>query len=813
MKKKVIRSGSSKVKSRKTLGQKPAYSIFRDERIRFITGLIITGFAVYLLFAFIANLFWWKIDQSLDPSPFISNSDIAVKNWSGKSGAWFADVFIRQGFGLAAFFIPVIFSAIGLRLLNLKWIKAGIITRNMVLGTIIGSIALGYIFGSANGVLGSGPGGAHGLFVSEWLKSFTGILGTGILLSILIVSYLIIAFKISPSSIKEKLGFKRSQVDHDLDDELDINPEKDSGDEEEIVDLKDEQDRNSTSDVGFNIINTVVEDGIEDADVKDTPNGSIINDLENPESQEGENGVSITITKAEAGEELSEKEMERLQEDYDPKLDLSKFQMPPISLLEDYKSDGTYDDSEILEKKETIVKTLLDYNISIKHISATVGPTVTLYEVVPERGVRLAKIKSLENDIALSLSAFGIRIIAPIPGRGTVGIEVPNKSPETVSMRSLIASKAFQESKYDLAIAMGRTITNEPLIMDLSKMPHLLMAGATGQGKSVGLNVIITSLLYRRHPAELKFVLVDPKMVELTLYARIERHYLAKLPDSEDPIITDTQKVVYTLNSLCIEMENRYELLRKAEVRMIKEYNEKFKARKLSPEKGHRFLPYIVLIIDEFADLIMTAGKEIEGPIQRLAQLARAIGIHLIIATQRPSANIITGVIKTNFPARLAFRVSSSIDSRTILDSSGAEKLVGRGDMMYYNGNNLIRAQCAFIDTPEINRMTEFIGSQQGYTDAFLLPEYEGEPDAGVPDIDLKKRDVKFEEAARLVVQNQQGSTSLIQRKLALGYNRAGRIVDQLEFAGILGPFEGSKARAVLITDVNHLEQILRGLE
>ena len=545
-----------------------------------------------------------------------------------------------------------------------------------------------------------------------------------------------------------------------------------------------------------------------------TEKKNIIKDLEDSDDNDNKkDSVSISITKAEGGEELSEKEMERLQEVYDPKLDLSNFQMPPISLLEDYRSDGKFDDSEILEKKETIVKTLSDYNISIKHISATVGPTVTLYEVVPERGVRLAKIKSLENDIALSLSAFGIRIIAPIPGRGTVGIEVPNKSPETVSMRSLIASKAFQESKFDLAIAMGRTITNDPLIMDLAKMPHLLVAGATGQGKSVGLNVIITSLLYRRHPAELKFVLVDPKMVELTMYSKIERHYLAKLPDSEDPIITDTQKVVYTLNSLCIEMENRYELLRKAEVRIIKEYNEKFKARKLNPEKGHRFLPYIVLIIDEFADLIMTAGKEIEGPIQRLAQLARAIGIHLIIATQRPSANIITGVIKTNFPARLAFRVSSSIDSRTILDSTGADKLVGRGDMMYYNGNNLIRAQCAFIDTPEINRITDFIGSQQGYTDAFLLPEYEGEPETGIQDIDLKKRDSKFEEAARLVVHNQQGSTSLIQRKLALGYNRAGRIVDQLEFAGILGPFEGSKAREVLITDINRLEQILRGLE
>jgi S-DNA-T family DNA segregation ATPase FtsK/SpoIIIE len=811
MKKKVTRSGGGKAKSRKAGGQKPAYSIFKDERIKFIFGLLITGFAVYLLFAFIAYLFWWKSDQSLDPSLVISSSDIVVKNWSGKSGAWFADIFIRQGFGIAAFFIPVIFSAVGLRLLNLKWIKASVISRNMILGTIISSIALSYIFGNGNGILGSGPGGAHGLYISRWLNSFIGVLGTGIFLSVLMLSYLMIAFRISPSSIKKFIGFKHNEKDVSLESETGYRENEDNEEDDIGYDSKDSEDKNDKKEIEFSIINTIDNNG-EDEEVKSSEKKNIIKDLETEEGDQ-KNDVSISITKAEGGEELSEKEMERLQEDYDPKLDLSEFKMPPISLLEDYRSDGKFDDSEILEKKETIVKTLSDYNIDIKHISATVGPTVTLYEVVPERGVRLAKIKSLENDIALSLSAFGIRIIAPIPGRGTVGIEVPNKSPETVSMRSLIASKAFQESKFDLAIAMGRTITNDPLIMDLSKMPHLLVAGATGQGKSVGLNVIIASLLYRRHPAELNFVLVDPKMVELTMYSRIERHYLAKLPDSEDPIITDTQKVVYTLNSLCIEMENRYELLRKAEVRLIKEYNEKFKSRKLNPEKGHRFLPYIVLIIDEFADLIMTAGKEIEGPIQRLAQLARAIGIHLIIATQRPSANIITGVIKTNFPARLAFRVSSSIDSRTILDSSGADKLVGRGDMMYYNGNNLIRAQCAFIDSPEINRITEFIGSQRGYTDAFLLPEYEGEPDSGIQDIDLKKRDSKFEEAARLVVQNQQGSTSLIQRKLALGYNRAGRIVDQLEFAGILGPFEGSKAREVLITDMNHLEQILKGLE
>ncbi len=802
MKKKTKRSAAKKRGAVKNKEQKPAFSILKNENAKFITGLLITGFAVYILFAFIAYIFWWKSDQSFDISQVISGADIEVKNWSGKSGAWFADLFIRRGFGLAAFFIPVIFASIGLKMLNLKRINAWIISRNMILGTIIVSVSLAYIFGVADGFLGAGPGGAHGYQVSRWLNSFIGKLGNGILIFVVLTAYLILVFKLSPVFFKKLFIKKPISTEENIDTDI----------TEPLV----ENSTEAVDNLDFSIINTR-----DKSDSKDSSNidpdikGNIIKDLETDtgESVEAENGVSISITKAEAGEELSEKEMERLQENYDPKLDLSGFQMPQVSLLEDYRSDGVFDDSEIHEKKETIVKTLSDYNISIKHISATVGPTVTLYEVVPESGVRLARIKSLENDIALSLAAFGIRIIAPIPGRGTVGIEVPNKSPETVSMRSLIASKAFQESKYDLAIAMGRTITNEPLIMDLSKMPHLLVAGATGQGKSVGLNVIIASLLYRHHPAELKFVLVDPKMVELTMYSRIERHYLAKLPDSEDPIITDTQKVVYTLNSLCIEMESRYELLRKAEVRMIKEYNEKFKARKLNPEKGHRFLPYIVLIIDEFADLIMTAGKEIEGPIQRLAQLARAIGIHLIIATQRPSANIITGIIKTNFPARLAFRVSSSIDSRTILDQTGAEKLVGRGDMLYYNGNATIRAQCAFIDTPEINRITEFIGSQKGYSDAFLLPEFEGDTDTGVPDIDLKKRDSKFEEAARLVVMHQQGSTSLIQRKLSLGYNRAGRIVDQLEFAGILGHFEGSKARQVLILDITHLEQILSSLD
>ncbi|MCD4770703.1 MAG: DNA translocase FtsK [Bacteroidales bacterium] len=809
-----------KISEKKKNEQKSSYSLFGDERFKFIIGLLITGFAVYLFFAFIAYLFWWKADQSFDTSLVISGAEIEVKNWSGKSGAWFADIFINKGFGLAAFFIPVMFAAIGLRLLNLRRIKAGIITRNMILGVIVISIALGYFFGSAGGMFGSGPGGSHGYFVSRWLNAFIGKLGTGIFVAVLMLSYLMIGFKLNPATLKDYLA-KRKKTGADQPDDAQMNNQVKAGDEnhpetsgsiETIINTGEEEGNPDD----FKIINTLNEeikskDNGEDKSVNGH-SSAIINDV-SKENGDIENGVTISITKAEEGEKLTDKEMKKMTENYDPRLDLSGFQMPPLSLLEDYKSDTSFDDTEIIENKETIVKTLSDYNISIKHISATVGPTVTLYEIVPEKGVRIAKIKALENDIALSLSAFGIRIIAPIPGRGTVGIEVPNKMPEIVSMKSLIASKVFQESKYELPIAIGRTITNEPLMMDLAKMPHLLVAGATGQGKSVGLNAVITSLVYRKHPAEIKFVLIDPKMVELTMYSRIERHYLAKLPDTEDSIITDSRKVVNTLNSLIIEMLSRYELLRKAEVRIVKEYNEKFKARKLNPENGHRFLPYIVLIIDEFADLIMTAGKEIEGPIQKLAQLSRAIGIHLIIATQRPSTDIITGIIKTNFPARLAFRVASSIDSRTILDQTGAEKLVGRGDMLFFNGNNLIRAQCAFIDSPEIDRLTEFIGSQQGYPDAFLLPEYDGDNDTNFYEVDLKKRDTKFDEAARLVVQFQQGSTSLIQRKLSLGYNRAGRIVDQLEVAGILGPFEGSKAREVLITDMNRLEQILQNLE
>ena len=518
--------------------------------------------------------------------------------------------------------------------------------------------------------------------------------------------------------------------------------------------------------------------------------------------------VDSTSNEQKVEKNLSNDLVEKFGE-FDPKLELGNFKFPTLNLLKEYNESIAVDAEELEQNKNKIVDTLKNYKIGIAQIKATVGPTVTLYEIVPEAGIRISKIKNLEDDIALSLSALGIRIIAPIPGKGTIGIEVPNNNPSIVSMRSVIASKKFQESKMELPIAMGKNISNETVVIDLAKTPHLLMAGATGQGKSVGLNCILTSLLYKKHPAEVKFVLVDPKKVELTLFNKIERHYLAKLPGEAEAIITDTTKVVNTVNSLCIEMDNRYDLLKTAMVRNIKEYNEKFKARKLNPENGHQFLPYIVLVIDEFADLIMTAGKEVETPIARLAQLARAIGIHLIVATQRPSVNVITGMIKANFPARVAFRVMSAIDSKTILDASGANQLIGRGDMLYTGGNEAIRIQCAFVDTPEVEKITDFIGSQRAYPEAHILPEYVGEEGGGGLDIDIADRDKLFDEAAKLIVIAQQGSASLLQRKLKLGYNRAGRLIDQLEAAGIVGPFEGSKARQVTVTDLPALDALL----
>lgn len=812
-------------------------SFFSDDRIKFLIGFLLTGFAFCLLLAFVSYLFWWKTDLSTPDSKVFSGSEIEVKNWMGRLGHFLAKLIITKGFGIGAFFIPFIPGVIGLNLLNYPNIKPVKLCTIFAFATIILSMILGFVFHFSNVYLGSGPGGAHGYFVTEWMNKFMGKPGTAVVLIFITISYLIFALRVKPDAFRIKLPsfprirFRKKTVSTETVAVTAVEPQPEVISREDVAPINNAVA--AKGEVAFVVRNANApdeEDNFEDEDEDDdeiTPvrtGGSIIREFDGkkPEYESEPSDTSVAtpakeltfnITEPETGENLTPREVDRIMGDYDPRLDLSRYKFPPVSILREHKSESAFDNNEVFENKENIIKTLGDHKISIRSISATVGPTVTLYEIVPERGVRLARIKSLEDDIALNLSALGIRIIAPIPGRGTVGIEVPNKKPEMVSMRSLVTSKAFQETRFDLPLALGRTITNEPFIVDLTKMPHLLVAGATGQGKSVGINAIITSILYKKHPAEVKFVLIDPKRVELPLYTKIERHFLAKLPDEEDAIITDTQKVIKTLNSLCIEMDNRLELLKAAQSRNIKEYNEKFVSRKLNPEKGHRYMPYIVLIIDEFADLIMTAGREIEGPIGRLAQLARAIGIHLIISTQRPSTNIITGFIKANFPTRVAFRVFSSIDSRTILDATGADRLVGRGDMLVSSGNEPVRVQCAFIDTPEIEELTDFIGSQKGYADAMHLPEFVDDSDNGAPEVDLKKRDPMFDDAARLVIQHQQGSTSLIQRKLSIGYNRAGRIIDQLEAAGIVGPFEGSKARDVLCSDLIYLDQILKRLE
>jgi S-DNA-T family DNA segregation ATPase FtsK/SpoIIIE len=816
------KENNSRRSVRSVKDKKKTGSFFSDERIKFLLGILITGFALYLLISCISYLFNWKPDSSLPPSDVISGPQIVVKNQGGKAGHYLAELLIKYGFGFGAFFIPLIFGALGLRMLNFPKIKPLSLSVRFAFAAIILSLILGFIGGSGNTYLGGGPGGAQGYKLTNWMNAFMGKPGTGILLGLITITYLVLALKIHPSNFRFRTpGFLR-KLFPSANSSMEAAGDAGSGASTTLLHTgkEDYETSDSGKDYGFVVRDrSNISEQCQDDDDDNDPqqNRPVIHDLDKDRkrlhTEAGARNHDIEINRPEPPDILSKEEVEQIMENYDPRLDLSRYKFPPVSILKEHRTESTFDNTEVIENKENIIKTLGDHKISIRQISATVGPTVTLYEIVPERGVRLARIKSLEDDIALNLSALGIRIIAPIPGRGTVGIEVPNKKPEMVSMRSLIMSKAFQETRFDLALALGRTITNDPYIADLTKMPHLLVAGATGQGKSVGINAIITSLLYKKHPAEVKFVLIDPKRVELPLYTKIERHFLAKLPGEEDAIITDTQKVINTLNSLCIEMDNRLELLKGAQSRNIKEYNEKFISRKLNPEKGHKYLPYIVLIIDEFADLIMTAGREIEGPIGRLAQLARAIGIHLIISTQRPTTNIITGFIKANFPTRIAFRVFSSIDSRTILDVTGADRLVGRGDMLVSSGNEPVRLQCAFIDTPEIEELTEFIGSQQGYADAMHLPEYIDDSESGNQEIDLRKRDPMFDEAARLVVQHQQGSTSLIQRKLSIGYNRAGRIIDQLEAARIVGPFEGSKARDVLCSDFIALEQILKGLD
>jgi S-DNA-T family DNA segregation ATPase FtsK/SpoIIIE len=807
----------------------------KDERVRFTAGVFTVFLAAYLTISFVSYLFTWQVDQSFEWQNIFSGSDTRVANWTGKIGASFSVQFLNRWFGISSFTIPFIIGLIGLRLLKFRPLPLRKTTFKLILGAILLSLVLGFIFRTTGGFLGSGLGGAHGLFISDWASAFIGKVGTAFLLLVLCMAYTIY---ISPNSIH---WFNRiiGEIVIILKPKKIVAPDveittvtttktievNENGQIVEVskVETKPDIAEDLIDDVPQKLIALdAEEDDLLDEDIdelseeidltsEEDESPKPIHQIQAVIAPEGAGDVELTIESVQ--EAISNGTSIDNQELYDPTLELSSYQRPPFELLEEYKNQASpVSNEELIANKNKIVETLGNYKIQIDKIKATIGPTVTLYEIVPAPGVRISKIKNLEDDIALSLAALGIRIIAPIPGRGTIGIEVPNQNPEVVSMFSILKSVKFQESKYELPIALGKNISNEIFLLDLTKLPHLLVAGATGQGKSVGLNAIITSLIYKKHPSQLKFVLVDPKKVELTLYSRLERHFLAKLPDSEDAIITDTQKVIYTLNSLCIEMDQRYELLKLAQVRNIKEYNDKFTSRRLNPNKGHKFLPYIVVVIDEFADLIMTAGREVETPLARLAQLARAIGIHLIIATQRPSINIITGVIKANFPARIAFRVSSMIDSRTILDHPGANQLIGRGDMLVSTGSDMVRVQCAFVDVPEIERLTDFISNQRGYATAFMLPEYAPEAGDQQFEVDLKKRDDLFDEAAKLVVQYQQGSTSLIQRKFSIGYNRAGRIIDQLEAAGVVGPFEGSKARQVLITDEVSLEQIINNL-
>ena len=774
-------------------------SLKNNEKLTKTVGLFLLVTAAFLLFAFSSFLFTWQVDQNIIANHW-NNPDIQVENWLGKLGAYVSHQFIFNGFGVSSFLFVYLTFLVGFKILfKITLLPIGKSFKYSLFSILWISITLSYI-------LPSSPilGGALGYQTNIWLNSTIGGIGILLFLGLSLLIFLVLNFNISFNLFQSK------DTEEEVNEEV-VSPETSN----EI-----KNDLHESDPILDPLVKPITP--LNEKTILEEENETVNLSTSTPEPKEtkpkeGED-VSFEVEETDSKEEvLSDSEVNsKVAEfgEYDPTLDLSSYKLPPIDLLKDFgNSQKRVSPEELEANKNRILETLGNYNIKIASIKATIGPTVTLYEIVPEAGVRISKIKNLEDDIALSLAALGIRIIAPIPGKGTIGIEVPNQDPEIVSMKASIASDKFQNAKMELPVVLGKTITNETFVFDLAKMPHLLMAGATGQGKSVGLNAVLTSLLYKKHPSQLKFVLVDPKKVELTLYNKIERHFLAKLPDSEEAIITDNQKVINTLNSLCIEMDERYKLLQSAMVRNIVEYNSKFVARKLNPENGHKFLPYIVLVIDEFADLIMTAGKEVETPIARLAQLARAIGIHLIIATQRPSANIITGIIKANFPGRAAFRVTSGIDSRTILDSSGAEQLIGKGDMLVSQGNDLVRIQCAFVDTPEVERICEFIGEQRGYPEAFTLPEYVGESaSGGSGTFDGEDRDALFDDAARMLVQHQQGSASLLQRKMKIGYNRAGRLIDQMEEAGIIGPFEGSKARQVLISDLETLEQFLKDL-
>ncbi|MGS2764871.1 DNA translocase FtsK [Sinomicrobium sp. M5D2P9] len=809
---------------KKATSTQPKTSRFTfSKQNKIILGSLGMLLSVALCIAFVSFFFTWQQDQSL-LSEF-SDRNAQAENWLNKFGASVSYFFIYKGFGVAAFIFIYLFFLSGLHwFINLD--RKKLVNRWVwgLLAILWFSVFFGFFAAKAPLL-----GGVVGYEMNDFLQDYIGKAGVILILLFGFIVFAVKKLKVTPEKIGAQFAGMREGMRKDLHRMQRENPADENKDEPAIrttgnespspfeVALENKEKENTisnysridkTSDVDIENSFEIKIAGQEESEIPTTSSTT----SHTPAKEEKHDDIRMEIKKIEEEKEETDILSDKLVQDFgefDPKLELGNYQFPPLDLLVEHggQSGITINQEELEENKNKIVETLKQYKIDISQIKATIGPTVTLYEIVPAAGVRISKIKNLEDDIALSLAALGIRIIAPIPGKGTIGIEVPNKNPTTVSMRSVIASTRFHNAEMELPIALGKNISNETFVVDLAKMPHLLMAGATGQGKSVGLNAILTSLLYKKHPAEVKFVLVDPKKVELTLFNKIERHYLAKLPDTEEAIITDNNKVINTLNSLCIEMDNRYELLKDAMVRNIKEYNTKFKARKLNPNSGHKFLPYIVLVVDEFADLIMTAGKEVETPIARLAQLARAIGIHLIIATQRPSVNVITGIIKANFPARIAFRVTSKIDSRTILDSQGADQLIGRGDMLYTQGNDLVRLQCAFVDTPEVSKITDFIGSQKAYPDAHLLPEYVGEESGTGLDIDPGERDALFKEAAEVIVIAQQGSASLLQRKLKLGYNRAGRIIDQLEAAGIVGPFEGSKARQVLIPDTYALEQ------
>ena len=800
-------------KSLDTSEKKPGiYGFLKTRQAQTILGTFLILFSVFLCIAFISFFFNWQEDQSALTK--FTDKTVKSENLLGKIGANLSHFLIYKGFGIGAFVIALQAFLSGVYILFKKKFASIIVSWNWNLFAMLWlSISLGFVhndYALLSGIIG--------FEINEYSQAFVGKTGLVILLSFILIAYTVLRYKVTFDKYLDRL--KRKKEEKNSEESLkkeNLNSESLEVDKKEVsetISLQTEKKEKSRVELSLENLQPTITNHSDVSSKKEEATLSIENEitphLKTETTKEKEVEINVTETKEEeySSENLSNQLVKDFGE-FDPTLELGNFKFPTFNLLKQYNETISIDPEELEANKDKIVETLKNYKIGIAEIKATVGPTITLYEIVPEAGIRISKIKNLEDDIALSLSALGIRIIAPIPGKGTIGIEVPNQKSTVVSMHSVISSKKFQESAMELPIALGKTISNETFVIDLAKMPHLLMAGATGQGKSVGLNAVLTSLLYKKHPAEVKFILVDPKKVELTLFNKIERHYLAKLPDVEEAIITDTTKVVHTLNSLCIEMDNRYDLLKAAMVRNIKEYNTKFKQRKLNPNDGHQFLPYIVLVIDEFADLIMTAGKEVETPIARLAQLARAIGIHLIVATQRPSVNVITGIIKANFPARIAFRVTSKIDSRTILDAGGADQLIGRGDLLYTAGNEIKRIQCAFVDTPEVEKITDFIGSQKAYTEAYQLPEYIDDESGTSIDIDISERDKLFKEAAEIIVTAQQGSASLLQRKLKLGYNRAGRLIDQLEAAGIVGGFEGSKARQVLVADFIALEQLL----